>query len=344
VLADGKLKELHTASGGDWGGTKVDNAFKQMLIKIFSLPVLRKFQRQYTEDYIDLFREFEVKKREITPARDLTINTRIPVVLKEIFEKETEETVPEVIKQMNFDGKMSFTGDKLKVDASVFKSFFDEAITGIVDHLEGLFMESSTHGTTAILMVGGFSESAMLQSAIKKAFPDKRLIVPEEAGLVVLKGAVVFGHHPSAIQTRVCKHTYGIELNPLFSDIHHDNHRKFESNGRFYCKDVFDKHVEIGQKLNYGEPQSDRMYAPLTSTQEHVDVVVYASSERQPTYVTDKGCTQVGKFTINVRDMSVPLSMRTLNVTLTFSGTEIEVSATERDTGKVTKSNVNFLG
>ncbi|KAL3879860.1 hypothetical protein ACJMK2_032139 [Sinanodonta woodiana] len=29
VLSDGKLKELHKASGGAWGGTQVDEAYRQ---------------------------------------------------------------------------------------------------------------------------------------------------------------------------------------------------------------------------------------------------------------------------------------------------------------------------
>lgn len=315
-----------------------------MLIKIFSLPVLRKFQREATDDYIDFFREFEVKKREITPNKDIDVRTRIPTSLKEIFEKETEETIPDVLAQTNFAGKISLMGDKLRVDVSIYKEFFAEAITGIVDHVTGLFEEPSTKGTSAILMVGGFSESAMLQSAIRKAFPDKLLIIPEEAGLVVLKGAVVFGHRPAVIENRVCKYTYGIELNPLFDVNMYDTSRRFESNGVFYCKEVFDKHVEMGETLTYGEPQSERLYAPLTNTQDNVKVVVYASSDTNPKYITDKGCTKVGEVELDVRDMSVPLSMRTIQVSLTFSGTEIEVSAKDKHTGKVTLSKVNFLG
>lgn len=48
-------------------------------------------------------------------------------------------------------------------------------------------------------MVGGFSESPFMQAAFLNAFSDKRVIVPEEAGLAVLKGAVMFGHEPCAI-------------------------------------------------------------------------------------------------------------------------------------------------
>ncbi|XP_052794098.1 heat shock 70 kDa protein 12A-like [Mya arenaria] len=344
VLPDGKLKELHKASGGDWGGTMIDNAFRQMLIKIFSLPVLRKFQLDHTDDYLDLLREFEIKKRDIKPASDTKITLKIPSALAEVFEKETEEGIQDAIDQSPYAGKIKFTGDKMRADVSVYKHLFDDALEGIIEHISGLVRDPVTRGTTSILMVGGFSESPLLQTAIKNTFPKMTVIIPEEAGLVVLKGAVVFGHGPNAIAKRVCKHTYGIELNTLFDDKEHDVSKRFESNGRCFCKEIFDKHVEIGQCIKYGEPQSERTYAPLTNTQDSVDIVVYASDEASPKYVSDKGCQQIGKVTVDVRDMSVPLSQRTLDVTLTFSGTEIEVIAKEKHTGKITKSKANFLG
>lgn len=34
VMDGGKLNELHKASGGAWGGTKVDESFRQFIIKL----------------------------------------------------------------------------------------------------------------------------------------------------------------------------------------------------------------------------------------------------------------------------------------------------------------------
>jgi hypothetical protein len=38
-------------------------------------------------------------------------------------------------------------------------------------------------------MVGEFSESPMLRNAVERAFPNQTLIIPQDAGLAVLKGA-----------------------------------------------------------------------------------------------------------------------------------------------------------
>jgi hypothetical protein len=40
VMEDAKLKELHKASGGAWGGTKVDEAFRQFIIKLVGKELL----------------------------------------------------------------------------------------------------------------------------------------------------------------------------------------------------------------------------------------------------------------------------------------------------------------
>jgi hypothetical protein len=47
-------------------------------------------------------------------------------------------------------------------------------------------------------------------------FPNKRIIIPEEAGLSVLKGAVLFGHTPDYIASRVMRFSYGTDVTTLF--------------------------------------------------------------------------------------------------------------------------------
>ena len=71
-------------------------------------------------------------------------------------------------------------------------------------------------------MVGGFSESEVVQDAVRSAFRDCRIVIPQEAGLAVLKGAVQFGHDPSIIAARVAKFTYGIGSTVPFDPEVHD--------------------------------------------------------------------------------------------------------------------------
>lgn len=62
-----------------------------------------------------------------------------------------------------------------------------------------------------ILMVGGFSESCIFQEALRDAFPNCQVVVPEEAGLAVLRGAVLLGFYSGTKPCRVSRHTYGVD-------------------------------------------------------------------------------------------------------------------------------------
>lgn len=61
----------------------------------------------------------------------------------------------------------------------------------------------------------------MLQVAVREAFENKKVFVPQDAGLAVLKGVVSYGHETQTISARVCKNTYRISVLTTFeSDIH----------------------------------------------------------------------------------------------------------------------------
>ncbi|KAH3788759.1 hypothetical protein DPMN_166907, partial [Dreissena polymorpha] len=63
VSFGGKLKELFKATGRAWGGTMVDKAFLDFLVNLIGKDVLQRFKDDHMEDYIDLLRDFELKKR-----------------------------------------------------------------------------------------------------------------------------------------------------------------------------------------------------------------------------------------------------------------------------------------
>lgn len=192
VTGNRSIKELHQASGGPWGGTKVDEEFRKLLISIIGSPVLTKFQKEYMEDFIDLFREFEVKKRDTKPESSGKQTFRVPVSLRELFETMTGEKIQDAINNMRIKDKVKWTKDKMQIDISLTKKFFDKAIEETVKHIEKLLQRRQMRDVSTILMVGGFSESLMLQQAVKCKFPKMRIINPPDAGSAVLKGAVIY--------------------------------------------------------------------------------------------------------------------------------------------------------
>jgi molecular chaperone DnaK (HSP70) len=73
------------------------------------------------------------------------------------------------------------------------KSLFSKTIEKLVSVITGILQRETARSISVILLVGGFSESKLVQYDIVKAFPNKRIIIPKDPTVAVLKGAVLFG-------------------------------------------------------------------------------------------------------------------------------------------------------
>lgn len=116
------------------------------------------------------------------------------------------------------------------------------------------------------------------------------------------------------------------------------NRKKIVENGVERCDHIFDIHVRVGQTVKVGEPQLTRNYTVIAPNQTIINFPIYSS------YTTDEGCTHLGKLTIDMPDISKGMD-RGANVHMVFSGTEIAVTAVDRDNPKrVVSTTVDFLG
>ncbi|XP_053396352.1 heat shock 70 kDa protein 12B-like [Mercenaria mercenaria] len=340
VLSGGKLKELYKASGGNWGGTRVDQAFTDFLSDLAGSDVMTKFKDRHIEDYIDLLRHFEVKKRDICPSSESKVTIKIPQTFSDLVRECWEETLQERIGQSVYSSQVKLVGDKLRIEASIAKLFFVSPISSIINHVKALLQEPVNKGVAAILMVGGFSESHMLQEAIRNDFPNLGVIVPNEAGLAVLKGAVIFGHNPSTMSERVSKYTYGVNTNTLFRPDYHPVHKKKMINNKAYCTDIFSVHVRAGETLVVGQPQTEQSYFTISYYQKKVIKDVYATLQMNPKYIDNPGSHRIGTITVPVSGVG---ERREVTVKMIFGGTEIDVECHEVATGKITHAIVDFL-
>lgn len=239
--------------------------------------------------------------------------------------------------------QVTFTGDKLRVQSGQIKAFFTETCAQIVSHLTEIFKQPTVKGTDTILMVGGFSESKMLQDAISNGFPDKYIIVPAEAGLAVLKGAVIFGHSPKAIASRVAKCTYGIDTNRPFKPGRHPEAKKMIIDNEEQCTDCFDKHVETGQEVQVGLEFEEKTYIPSSRNQTSVIVKVYTSDRKNPKFVDEPGCLCLGDIVIDLSDID-SYEDKEFVVKMIYGDTELGLEVTVRKTGQVLNASFDFLG
>lgn len=188
---DGTLAELVPASGGSWGGTCIDKAFKEFLTNLFGKSVMNIFQKdsEYLEDYFDFWQHFEVKKRAFENEQNESENKekkkdnpeskfaiRIPFALGEIVAKQSKQgfkqtkmdaVIANAIEKSHFKNAVSCTNGKLLMQSSFFKQMFDPTIKLLINHLKKLYTDIG-EDLKVILMVGGFSECSVIQDAVKK--------------------------------------------------------------------------------------------------------------------------------------------------------------------------------
>ncbi|XP_060592450.1 heat shock 70 kDa protein 12A-like [Ruditapes philippinarum] len=342
VQPNGSLKELYKANGGNWGGTYIDIAFRNLLADIVGNDVMDDFQATQMMDYIDLFREFEVKKRNFKNEMTEKINFKVPIALSDNFSKKKGKAIKDHINtKPQYDKKIIWIGDKLRMEADVAKGLFKETCESVAKHLKELFRQGQVKDVPTILMVGGFSESPMLQTVLRDTMPDKKIIIPADAGLVVLKGAVIYGHSPDIIGERRCRFTYGVQASYPFKEGVDPESKKFTNDaGKVFCADKFDKHVEIGQAVTCGEDQVTRSYNPTKINQTKITFSVYASKDENPVFTTDRNCTLVGSLSVDLQGSGLE---RSVTVQLSFSDTELHVKAVEKATGKESTATFDFL-
>lgn len=345
VNMDQTLKELQKPSGGDYGGTTVDNAFRKILNKIFGANVLDLFKRQNMEEYCDLFDRFQLKKKTFDGNEKIILV--FPLALLELFEDETEETVDETLKTSPYKGRVEFKLGKMFITVDLAKDIFNEAVQKIVDKTSDLLKAVSD--IEALVLVGGFSESPYLQEVMKKKFDMKTMFdsqkmlhvySPVEPASAVIKGAVIYGHQPRAIDSRVCKYSYGIARMMRFKD-HHEEKRCVTIKGVTWCNDLFNKHIEVGQNVRLDDDFKAEEYFPVIGEMKQAVLEVYVSPKHNPTYVDDEGCQLVGLIPVDLTGGDVHAKVL---VKLIFGGTELRIEVVEEKTGKTTIGHVDFLG
>lgn len=103
------------------------------------------------------------------------------------------------IKRMNLVGDVSYAHGGLKISGQLVESWIKEPISNAISHMSGILTEPSMSVVDSVLLVGGFAECPFVQEAVKKAFSNKRIVIPSQPREAVLCGAVLFGRQFTAM-------------------------------------------------------------------------------------------------------------------------------------------------
>lgn len=341
VEQDGRLKELHQATGGRWGGTTVDREFYFLLMRIFGQKIIEKANKKYPNEMLELLMDFEIKKRTFEPNQTMSVVIKIPACLNELFHDASNQTLSEYLQVSTMKNVIEAKRDKLLVHPEVFNSLFNDSLYSTISHIQNLLDKPNLSGIKTILLVGGYSESTVVKEAMRRTFPDMCIINPEDCSLSVLKGAVIFGHEPQFIKSRICKYTYGIGITIPFVPGEHPESKKDIVRGIALCDDIFDIHLKVGERAELGKPMKERFYDPVEGETMAI-LEVFASTSENPKFVTEDSCFKLGSLVVSVS--TINRRDNYISVTLHYNGTELAVIAKEKNTGKIMKTSMDFLG
>ncbi|XP_052793291.1 heat shock 70 kDa protein 12A-like [Mya arenaria] len=333
-VVDGGLKELKIPEGGGFGGTDVDAKFKRLLVDIFGSAV-KTFKEKYLNEYWEMLADFEMSKRKFDGNDQLIV--KFPARLDEIYGE--HESIDDVLQRAGCSEDIKIKRGKMHISKDKGQWIFDETIDQIIERTQSLL--NVLENVDYIVLVGGFSESKYLQTRMKAEFGDK-VVAPTEPRTAVMKGAVLFGQRPTAIQTRVSKYTYGIATMEHFKPEIHSENKRIVIDGHDYCDDIFEKHVTIGQEITVGQNMKEMTYHPTIDDQAHFVLQVFASSTENPKYVTDEECQQIGLLLVEI-DTGGNRNFE-IKVKLVFGGTEIQVEVRDGLGNLIKDARMDFLG
>ena len=294
---DNTLEEIIPATGGPVGGTTVDRAFETFLETIGGEDTLQTFKNSYMEDYLLLIREFEAKKRA---GNNTKVRITVPLSFETLVKKKRGvKNMATVLEKSQYKGRVNYKNKKLMFDEpTVFKSFFNQAINGVIHCIKDILKEKSCDDLSDIIMVGGFSESELIQKSLREEFPSKRFLIPYDPGLAVLKGAVYFGHIPNAISKRVARFTYGVQICRKFMPGDPES-RKISLGGSDRCFGVLHPIIRRGDRIEAGMEYLHSFYA-LKNSDGKFKCGFYVSDKKEPKFVDDKDCRLLGTLTVDI--------------------------------------------
>ncbi|XP_064601157.1 heat shock 70 kDa protein 12A-like [Liolophura sinensis] len=342
VMFNGELKELHKASGGGWGGTQVDDQFTDLLVKTFTVKVMKEFGKHHKSDWLELEKEFEINKRRISSNDEQKFTFRLPASLREVFSFQSKCSLEDQVAESGLSKDVRFTGDKMRISGKVMQSLMKSTIQNIITHVETLMADPKCRGISHILLVGGFSESPLLQDEFRKNFRSVNVVTPLDAVLSVVKGAVIFGHQPGAIGIRLAAFTYGIRSLSTLVDGEHDPDKLIMIEGERKCEDIFNRFVSVDEEVPHGMETRQRIFYPAYSGQTALELAVYKSTVTKPKYTTDPSCLKLGSFRVDMPDLTGE-KKRKVGVKFIVGGTELKVKAHEKTTGKIFDAIFNFV-
>ncbi|KAM6137172.1 LOW QUALITY PROTEIN: heat shock 70 kDa protein 12B-like [Pterocles gutturalis] len=325
------LKELHQATGGGWGGNRVDENFTAFLKEIFDDGIWDEYVKSHPTELQQMMYNFGLQK--CSSSRE-EVYIRCYYNLTRMAGKKDISHFFSKAKGVWHDGMIMITYEKMK-------SFFDYSIENIICTLREILDKPEMAKVRYILLVGGFASSIILRDAISQVFSKKyHILCPVEAQVAIAKGAV-FGVNPHIVASRVSARTYGIAVSQKFDAAIHDCCKRVsKADGYTYCTDLFKKLVGIDESVNINEV-SRYNFHPTELDQKEACFSFHCTEKQDAKYVDEEGVEFLGSCIVPMPDTK--LGKRELKLDIKFGLTEFKATCTDVTSKQSRAVVINFL-
>lgn len=365
VEVKGGVKVVSIPTGNAWGGTQVNEAFSKKFQEIVGDESFARFlnnpnpanhkavdiiSRQVSKDKF-LYEEFEEQKILFGKEQSNEMCITIPRDLVTFYGPQAIAEGTERIEGYDLEN------DNIYITKTAAEELFSEALTAIIDCTLDVLSSKNCQVPSSqietIYLAGGFGSSKLVRKhverALKSQFSHIKILFPISPLLAIAAGAVMWRSQPNLIQARPSDATYGIAVQLVFNDRKHNQAYKVHNAElkKNFCRDVFEVYLLKGDEAKHNERYVSDLSVPSDDAKE-VTLKIYSTQEEGIQYVNSpKGeplAQEIGQLTVNVSDSGkLRRDKRRIEMTMNFSGTEIQAKAKYSATGEEVKTVCDFL-
>jgi hypothetical protein len=341
-----RLSQLATPTGDKAGSEYLNKFFiEDILCGRFGSGFVSALMKRYPGEYYELLGAWERAKRGIQVGSQRPVTIPLPAEVYAFAGQEKDAQGRTAL--TNIGARQGGVTTAIVIPATEMSDVFEKAVTAIIaavtEQLGQMRQAAGTSRGEIALLVGGFAESAYLQSRLQDFLQGEgaTMHVPERPSVAVVAGAAHYAYDPSVIRARRSPLTYGEKVLFQFREgIDPISKRKPGDNGFVWCDDRFDGFVVRDEAVETDECRSMRL-PPIRSDQRDIRIEIFATRALDAEYTSDSGMEKMADLLVSLDGMMhLPREDRLVETRLYFGDTHIRVEAENVHTGKVQKAKI----
>ncbi|KAJ3101690.1 hypothetical protein HDU96_009901 [Phlyctochytrium bullatum] len=327
----GYVREAVTPNGGEWGSTVIDREFERLIEEIFGEETVELCKQHHPAQWTSMMEDWEAKKC----AYD---GMKLKVRLPQMFVEEAFDALKEVLialgeaniedyNELHGTSLLLRLGNVLVLNATDFERLCHGAVESVVLLVSNQIAKAECAKLNKVVLAGHFALCQPLQKRLKQDLePSCRVMVMENPGTAVMKGAVLLSNRPDSVMERIAARGYGVSTACRFREGLDPPSKLTIVDGRRYCLERASWLVAFGKKVPFGKVVRGR---------------IYESNGPGIEYVDNSLCRNLG--TIISKEVD-PWRLRAEGVefSMLFGATEFRVKALDPE-GKSVESEISYL-